>query len=173
MNMRFRIWMFFDFCLFVFVLTMQREFFGGNIWLSPVPLVHSIPFDYNNKWYFGRKVKWRTFLLNNSTTLLRHVRQCDCLQFNFCVEIRFGEVSVLTVCFFAIIMNLLSKCFKHMLSTVNCTEIVHPHTNSCMQAAWTSFLKPVPTTAKFFLPLFLVTKSNQFQTVERILMTSN
>lgn len=56
-------------------------------------------------------------------------------------------------------MSVLSKCFNHVLSTVNCHEIVHPHTTSCMHSALTSFWKPVPTTAKFFFPLFLVTPS--------------
>lgn len=55
------------------------------------------------------------------------------------------------------IMSVLSKCFNHVLSNVNCHEIVHPHTSSCTYSAWISFWKPVPTTAKFFLPFFLVT----------------
>lgn len=56
-------------------------------------------------------------------------------------------------------MTVLSKCFNHVLSTQNCHQIVHPHTSSCMHSALASFWKPVPTTAKFFLPFFLVTTS--------------
>lgn len=57
------------------------------------------------------------------------------------------------------IMSVLSKCINHVLSTQNCHQIVHPHTSSCMHSALESFWKPVPTTAKFFLPFFLVTTS--------------
>lgn len=53
-------------------------------------------------------------------------------------------------------MTVLSKAFNEIFSNVRCQQIVHPDTDSCIEAALNYFFKPLPTIAKFFLPIFLV-----------------
>lgn len=53
-------------------------------------------------------------------------------------------------------MSVLSKYFQDAMASATCKDIIHPHTDSCIQAAYGYFLKPVLTTMQFFLPLFMV-----------------
>lgn len=53
-------------------------------------------------------------------------------------------------------MTVLSKYIDELFANVCCKQIVHPDCDSCIRAALKCFLRPLPTTVKFFLPLFLV-----------------
>lgn len=57
-------------------------------------------------------------------------------------------------------MSVLSKYFEDAISIATCRDIVHPHTDSCLQAAYGYFFKPVWTTVQFFVPLFMVNVLN-------------
>ena len=70
------------------------------------------------------------------------------------------ELSIDWEIYWALIMTSLSKYFDASMAHASCKDIIHPHTDSCLESAWYFWTRPFPSIFKLFLPILFVSISS-------------